>query len=49
MSKRTRKNFTKDFKDDAVRLMLDGKERLCDLSKRLGVSEGVQMPAGSSL
>ena len=41
MSKRTRKNFTKDFKDDAVRVMLDGKERICDLSKRLGVSEGV--------
>jgi transposase len=41
MAKRTRKNFTKDFKDNAVRLMVDGKERISDLSERLGVSAGV--------
>jgi transposase len=41
MSKRTRKNFTKEFKDNAVRLLVDGNERISDLSDRLGVSESV--------
>ena len=41
MSKRTRTTFTKEFKDNAVRLLVDGNERLRDLSKRLGVSESV--------
>lgn len=41
MTKRTRSTFTKDFKDDAVRLLVDGKERVSDLAKRPGVSESV--------
>ena len=41
MSKRPRTTFTKEFKDDAVRLMVDGRERVSELSKRLGVSKGV--------
>jgi transposase len=41
MSKRTRTTFTKEFKENAVRLLVDGNERLSALSKRLGVSESV--------
>lgn len=41
MAKRTRSTFTKELKDDAVRLMVDGKERVSELAKRLGVSESV--------
>ena len=41
MSKRTRTTFTKEFKENAVRLLVDGSERLSELSKRLGVSESI--------
>ena len=41
MIQKTRKTYTKEFKDEAVRQVVDGEQRVSDVAKLLGIQPAI--------